>query len=130
MVRGNATTAKGLDILKPEQQILAKYDAIQNSTIQLGQELSKLLQTPEPNRTPAQQQRIAQLNQLQENLNRQFNDFARSSDIVTYLSRLTQAIQDQTISHKRLDGLRNNLFLSTRIIAMEVIANKVATNTL
>jgi CHAT domain-containing protein len=108
-VRGNATTAKGLDILKPEQQILAKYNTIQNSAIQLGQELSKLRQVPEPNRTSAQQQRIAQLTQLEEDLNRQFNDFVRSPDVAGYLKQLSFEIQQQTVSLSDLDALRDNL---------------------
>jgi CHAT domain-containing protein len=108
-VRGNATTAKGLYILQPEQQILAKYNTIQNSAIQLGQELSKLRQVPEPSRTSAQQQRIAQLIQLEEDLNRQFNDFARSPDVAGYLKQLTFEIQQQTVSLADLDALRDNL---------------------
>jgi CHAT domain-containing protein len=108
-VRGNATTAKGLDILKPEQQILAKYDALQNSAIQLGQELSTLRQFPDVNRTPTQQQRIAQLTQFEEDLNRQFNEFTRSPDVAGYLKQLTFEIQQQTVSLADLDALRNNL---------------------
>jgi CHAT domain-containing protein len=108
-VRGNATTAKGLDILQPEQQILAKYDTLQNSAIQLGQELSTLQQTPEPNRTPTQQQRITQLKALQEDLNRQFNDFINSEAVQTPIAQLNPSTLRQTVDLADLDALRDNL---------------------
>ncbi|NJN37655.1 MAG: CHAT domain-containing protein [Acaryochloridaceae cyanobacterium CSU_3_4] len=108
-VRGTAQTAKGTDYLQPEQQILNKYSELQKSAIQLGQELSQLRKIPEAQRTTTQQQRIATLTELEENLNRQFNDFARSPEVIGYLNQLTFNIQQQIVPLADLDRLRNDL---------------------
>lgn len=108
-VRGNATTAKGLTILQPEQQILAKFNELQKTALQLGQELTQLRTIPDQTRTPAQQQRIAQLDQIETNLNKQFNEFVHSPEVANYLKQLTFEIQEQTVKPADLDRYRNEL---------------------
>lgn len=54
-VRGNAETRQGVVVLRPEQEILDRYQELQTSANRLGNAIAQLRQIPEPNRTPAQQ---------------------------------------------------------------------------
>ncbi|MGJ5634882.1 CHAT domain-containing protein, partial [Nostoc sp. CALU 1950] len=105
-VRG---TGQQLIILRPEQEILQKYNALQNSAIQLGQELTKLRKIPETTRTTAQQQKIAQLVQLEEELNKQFNQFIDSPDVVKLVNQLSREVKLQNIDLADLDAFRDDL---------------------
>lgn len=105
-VRG---TGQQLIILRPEQEILQKYNALQNSAIQLGQELSKLRKIPETTRSAAQQQKIAQLVQLQEELNKQFNQFIDSPDVVKLVNQLSREVKRQNLDLGDLDAFRDDL---------------------
>ncbi len=95
--------------LPPEQAILEKYNELQKSAIQLGQELTDLRKIPEASRTPTQQQRIAQLVKLQDDLNQQFNAFTERSDVVALVKQLTPTVLRQTVDLTQLDALRNDL---------------------
>jgi len=95
--------------LPPEQAILKKYNELQTSAIQLGQELTKLRKLPEVNRTAAQQQRIAQLVKLQDDLNQQFNAFIERGDVVALVKQLTPAVLRQTVDLTQFDALRHDL---------------------
>jgi CHAT domain-containing protein/tetratricopeptide (TPR) repeat protein len=106
-VRGGGGQA--LYELPAEQAILAKYNALNQSAIALGQELTQLSQIPEANRTPAQQQQIQQLKQLQEDLNKQFNAFTDRSDVVALLKQLSPNILRQSLPLEGLDRLRDDL---------------------
>ena len=57
-VRGNDNTTSGIVVLRPEQAILEQYGELQQSAIEVGQELKQLGQTPETERTATEQQRI------------------------------------------------------------------------
>ncbi|MBG1240501.1 CHAT domain-containing protein [Nostoc sp. NZL] len=105
-VRG---TGQQLIILRPEQEILQKYNVLQNSAIQLGQELTKLRKIPETTRTTAQQQKIAQLVQLEEELNKQFNQFIHSPDVVKLVNQLSREVKLQNIDLADLDAFRDDL---------------------
>ena len=105
-VRG---TGQQLIILRPEEEILKKYNALQTSAIQLGQELTKLRNIPNSNRVPVQQQRIAQLVTLEEELNQQFNQFIRSPDVVELVNQLSREVQRQNIDLADLNALRDDL---------------------
>jgi CHAT domain-containing protein/tetratricopeptide (TPR) repeat protein len=108
-VRGNAQTAKGVDYLQPEQQILTQFNEPLKTAIQLGEELTQLRNIPEANRTPAQQQRITQLVNLEAQLNQQFNDFTNSPAVQTALAQLNPSTLRQTVDLADLDALRDNL---------------------
>ncbi|MEQ8958303.1 MAG: hypothetical protein RLP02_10315, partial [Coleofasciculus sp. C2-GNP5-27] len=58
-VRGTGNTAKGVPNLLPEQQVTDNYQAILDQAITLGKELTQWRQNS--NRTPEEEQRIAQL---------------------------------------------------------------------
>jgi hypothetical protein len=69
-----------LTILKPEAEILKRYGELQASAIKLGDRLAQLRQLNSKNAlTPAQTQELAQLTQLETDLNRQFNQFVDSA---------------------------------------------------
>jgi CHAT domain-containing protein len=108
-VRGTQRHGSKLDILRPEQEILSKYDALHQTAIGLGKELEQLRSIPEGSRTPTQQKRIAQLVKLQEDLNRQFNAFIDSPTIVSLVEQLDGTAQRQNIDLADLNALRNNL---------------------
>jgi CHAT domain-containing protein len=95
--------------LPPEQAILKKYNKLQASAIQLGQELTDLRKLPAANRTATQQQRIAQLVKLQDDLNQLFNTFTDRSDVVALVKQLTPTMLRQTVDLKELDRLRDDL---------------------
>ncbi|MBF2029470.1 MAG: CHAT domain-containing protein [Oscillatoriales cyanobacterium C42_A2020_001] len=95
--------------LPPEQEILKKYNALQKTAIQLGQELTTLRKIPEANRTATQQQQIAQLVKLQADLNQQFNSFTERTDVVALAKQLSPAALRQTVDLTQLDALRNDL---------------------
>jgi CHAT domain-containing protein/Tfp pilus assembly protein PilF len=103
------STSQPLENLPPEVEILKKYNTLQSSAIALGQELATLRQTPEQSRTPQQQQRIAQLIQLEEELNQQFNEFTQRPDIQELLNALSPKVRTQTIDTADLDALRSDL---------------------
>ena len=98
-----------IETLPPETEILKKYSAIQTNAIALGQELSTLRQTPEPSRSTQQTQRITQLDQLQRELNQQFNGFTDRTDIKTLIEALSPKVRRQTIDTADLNALRTNL---------------------
>ena len=105
-VRG---TGQPLYELPPEQAILKKYNELQASAIQLGQDLTSLRQIPTANRTSTQRGRIKTLVQLQNELNQQFNQFTTRADVVALVKQLTPAVLRQTVDLAQLDGLRNDL---------------------
>ena len=43
-VRGNANTAGGIEFYQPEQEILARYNELQQNVIEIGGELAQLQQ--------------------------------------------------------------------------------------
>ncbi|MCJ8283802.1 MAG: tetratricopeptide repeat protein [Rivularia sp. ALOHA_DT_140] len=105
-VRGSG---EKLVILRPEEEILKKYNQLQKSAIALGQELTELRKTPDTNRTQVQNQRIAQLVKLQTELNQQFNEFSQRTDIIALLDKLSRQAQKMAVDLSDLDALRDDL---------------------
>lgn len=108
-IRGNANTSSGVDILRPEQAILARYGEVQQSAIALGNELADLRQIPESQRNAAQTERIAQLVDLQTAINREFNDFIDSPDITDLVAQLSRTAQRQNLNLEDLVTLQDKL---------------------
>ncbi len=98
-----------LVILRPEEEILKKYNQLQTSAIALGQELTKLRKIPSNSRTETQKQRISQLVKLQTELNKQFNQFGERKDVVALLDKLSRKSYDMTVKFRDLDALRDDL---------------------
>jgi CHAT domain-containing protein/Tfp pilus assembly protein PilF len=93
-VRG---TVQPVEFLKPETEILQKFEARQQTAIQLGQELSQLRQIPEPQRT------------TQQTLNIQFSQFINSADVQALLNQLKPSTLRQTVDLADLNQLRDEL---------------------
>lgn len=119
-VRG---TNQSLYELPPEQEILKKYNELQTSAIQLGQELANLRQIPEAQRTSTQQQRIVKLVKLQNELNQQFNAFTDRADVVALLKQLSPDMIRQSVDLQSLDALRDDLRQLNAVLLYPLILN-------
>ncbi|OYQ62508.1 hypothetical protein B9G53_21795, partial [Pseudanabaena sp. SR411] len=75
-VRGNSQTAKGVDIQRPEQNIIA-----------LGNELAELQKLDRL--TPTQEQRLAYLTNQESDRNQQFNAFLQSPKVQKQIKQLS-----------------------------------------
>jgi CHAT domain-containing protein/lipopolysaccharide biosynthesis regulator YciM len=109
-VRGNAETASGVEYLQQEQDILSRYNALQQTAIELGQELAQLQQKANlESLTASDMARRDDLVRLQDELNQQFNNFARTPEIRSLIEQLDFDAREQTVSLGALDGLRDEL---------------------
>ncbi|MFE4104891.1 CHAT domain-containing protein [Almyronema epifaneia] len=108
-VRGNSNTQTGVDYLRPEATILARYEERQQSAIALGQELETLKDIAEDERSEAQNQRIAQLTDLLDEINSSFREFTLSPEIRTLLEQLSYEATRASIYLDQLDSLRDEL---------------------
>ena len=112
-VRGNENTTNGIVVLRPEQAILERYGELQQSAIEVGRELEELRETPETERTAAEQQRIDTLVDLQGGINRQFREFAALPEVRDWVDELTQNLSpmvgDPTLNLAWLSKLRDDL---------------------
>ncbi|WNZ44092.1 tetratricopeptide repeat protein [Leptolyngbya boryana CZ1] len=89
-LRNTRTTNQPLVVLRPEQEILKRYNVLQQGAIAIGKELAELEKLARSSTlTAAQEQRKTQLIQLRQDLNQQFNQFANSPEVKKYLSQLT-----------------------------------------
>ncbi|MBD2330036.1 tetratricopeptide repeat protein [Alkalinema sp. FACHB-956] len=99
-----------LIILKPELEILQRYEQLQKNATEIGNRLAKLRQLNAKNAlSPSQTQELAQLVQLETEINQQFNQFIDSEPIQTLLSQLTRTARQQNLNLEDLNTLRNNL---------------------
>ncbi|WP_448274920.1 tetratricopeptide repeat protein [Nostoc sp. DSM 114160] len=108
-VRGSQESIRGIENLPLEQQILEKYGEIQKRAIEIGKELTQLHQIPDEKRTPAQQQRIEKLSYIEQDINKQFNQFIESREVNTLLGKLNQATRRQNLDLADLTDTRNEL---------------------
>ncbi|NEQ44173.1 MAG: tetratricopeptide repeat protein [Leptolyngbya sp. SIOISBB] len=108
-VQRNAQTESGVDYLRPEETILARYDDLQTSAITAGQELDDIKAIAPDQRTDRQVQRIAQLTALLDDINGDFRDFARSPEIRELIDQLSFEAQEASLSLNQLDRLRDEL---------------------
>ncbi|MGB3534461.1 MAG: tetratricopeptide repeat protein [Microcoleaceae cyanobacterium] len=106
-VRGNANTASGIEFYQPEQDILNRYNELNQNAIEAGEELAELQQ--KDNLTPAEEQRRNQLDQLLTEIKADFNNFSRSPEIRALIEKLSFDEREQTLSLGELDRLRDKL---------------------
>jgi len=87
-VRGNSQTEKGIDMQRPEQNIIA-----------LASELNTLQQRDRENKlTEPDQQRLAQLVQTEKEQNKQFNAFLNSPEVQKLIDELRRTEQQQNVN--------------------------------
>ena len=105
-----SSDSSDLIILKPEQEILDRYQELQTTAIEIGRELTKLRQLDSQNALTSQQiERLDQLIALETDINQQFNNFLHRPAIQTLITQLAQTTDSQNLSLKDLSGLSDNL---------------------
>jgi CHAT domain-containing protein/Tfp pilus assembly protein PilF len=106
-VKGNERTALGVEMLPQEQKIINQYNIIQNQAIQLGRELIDLRKLPTP--TTSQQQRLKEIEQIQQQVNQQLTAFLQSPSTIALTNQIQQTAAQQNTT------LSSYQDLSTRI---------------
>lgn len=112
-VRGNDQTTRGLGLLPQErqiteqirEQITAKY----TQAVQQGKELAQLRNIPESQRTPTQQQRIVELEKMQQQQRAEFNTFIRSPEVTALVEQLNRTSGGQNLDLPNLTRLQRSL---------------------
>ncbi|MGI0494685.1 CHAT domain-containing protein, partial [Alkalinema pantanalense CENA528] len=105
-----SSDADQLIILKPELEILKRYEQLQKNATEIANSLAKLRQLNTQNAlSPSQTQELAQLVKLESDINRQFNQFIDSPPIQTLLGQLTRTAAQQNLNLEDLNSLRDNL---------------------
>lgn len=108
-VRGKNDRSLGIELRPQEQRILENYTVRQDEAIKLGKELAQLRRIPPTDRTPAQTQRIAELEQIQQQMRQKFNDFIRSPEIVALVQQLNRTTGSQNLDLPNLNRLQRQL---------------------
>jgi CHAT domain-containing protein/tetratricopeptide (TPR) repeat protein len=108
-VRGTKDTTPGIPNLPKEQQIEDGYQAILNKAISLGKELTQLRQ--KSNRTPEDEQRLAQLVKAQEKIREDFNNFIKSPEVLALVTQRSpeSLSQDLLLRMGDFNALQDNL---------------------
>ncbi|HEY9640583.1 MAG TPA: CHAT domain-containing protein, partial [Coleofasciculaceae cyanobacterium] len=108
---GNSDTQAGIDLVRPEQEILRQFNERQTTAVQLGQELTQLQQQARSGQplTPAQEQRKAELVQLQQALSAQFVAFLSSPEIKQLVTQLTASAPQQNLNLQSFNKLQDTL---------------------
>ncbi|MEM9217647.1 MAG: tetratricopeptide repeat protein [Cyanobacteria bacterium P01_F01_bin.150] len=108
-VRG--TPDSQITILRPEIAILEKYQELQQSIILLTQEqaaiYTRIRETGDI--TPADQERLGQIDAILSDLSTQFQAFIDDPDVQKQIAALDIDVQEQTIPLERLTQLQDNL---------------------
>ena len=107
-VRGNARTASGIDFYQSEQEILARYNDLQASAIEVGRQLAELNQKDtEVGLTSDETDQRDALYQVQKDILTQFNGFADAPEIKPLLDQLKRV--EGALSLEDINSLRNQL---------------------
>jgi len=98
-VRGNNDTAQGVDLQRPEQNIIA-----------LASELNQLQQKDREGKlNPAEEQRLAQLVQTERDQNKQFNAFLASPQIKKLITELRRVEDNQNVDVAKYRKLQKDV---------------------
>jgi CHAT domain-containing protein/Tfp pilus assembly protein PilF len=108
--RGDTRTQQDVVYLRPEQQLLDKYNQRMKSAIQIGHERKQLQDLSQKGQTltSIQQKRLIELDRLQTEVKGLFNQFIDSPEVQQLTAQLTRSGQEQ-ISLNVFDKLRKNL---------------------
>jgi CHAT domain-containing protein len=106
-VRGDG---KKLEYLRPEDEILKQYSELQKTAIEIGRELAELRKLDVNNSlNSTQKQRLVQLDELERQVNRQFNQFIESKAVQNLVAQLSRAASQQNLNLEDLNALRDDL---------------------
>jgi CHAT domain-containing protein/tetratricopeptide (TPR) repeat protein len=118
-VRGNTSTATGITMLPPEQQIQKQYALLLQQSIRVGKELAVLNNIDKNNRTTAQNDTLQQLIKQEQQLLRAFISFIESNEIRDLVDQLSREVRTQMPALEQLRPLRDNLKrLGERIVLL------------
>ena len=106
-VRGDA---KKLEYLRPEDEILKQYSELQKTMIEIGRELTELRKLDGKNALSlTQKQKLEKLDELERNINRQFNEFIESKLVQDQVTQLSRTASKQNLNLEDLNALRDDL---------------------
>jgi CHAT domain-containing protein/Tfp pilus assembly protein PilF len=108
-IRGNQPTDREIELLPPERQIQDNIATIQEKAVLLGKELSQLRQILPNHRTPAQTQRIAELEQIQQQIRQRFNEFILRPEVATTAQQLYRTTGSESLDLLQLNRLQRPL---------------------
>ena len=125
-VKGNDRTALGVEMLPQEQKFLDEYNTIQDRAVKLGGELTELrkLQTL----TPSQQQRLNEIEQIQQQVNQQLIAHLQSDSTKTLIAQLQQTAAKQNINlnaYKDLSARVQRLGQGTALFYPLILDNRI-----
>jgi CHAT domain-containing protein/Tfp pilus assembly protein PilF len=98
-----------IELLSQEREVAEKLKEIRGREIALGKELTALREQCRTECTPTQEQRIAELMELQQLLRREFNRFIESDTIKALVRKLNETAQEQNLRLSNLNDLRREL---------------------
>jgi CHAT domain-containing protein len=105
----SSAAREGIETWEAERTLGDEYDRLTARAIVEGQELLALRTIPPTARSPAQQERLAQLVHQEQRLNQQFTAFLQSGEVNALLDHLNQTARGETLNPQALNGLRDNL---------------------
>ena len=108
-VQRTAQTEAGAPLRPIEQEAWQRYEANQARLIALGRELRELEAISRSDRTTAQQERIAELRQLQQDSRTVFQSFINSSEIQAIVAQLRTTTGAANVELAELNALQDNL---------------------
>ena len=125
-VKGNNRTALGVEMLPQEQKFLDEYNTIQDRAVKLGGELTELrkLQTL----TPSQQQRLNEIEQIQQQVNQQLTALLQSDSTKTLVAQLQQTAAKQNTNlnaYKDLSARVQRLGQGTALFYPLILDNRI-----
>ncbi len=125
-VKGNDRTALGVEMLPQEQKFLDEYNNIQDRAVKLGGELTELrkLQTL----TPRQQQRLNEIEQIQQQVNQQLTAHLQSDSTKNLITQLQQTAAKQNTNlnaYKDLSARVQRLGQGTALFYPLILDNRI-----
>ncbi len=108
-IRGNEENADGVPSTPAEEEILEKYDELAARAVAIGRELAALNLISEDKLTSAQNDRIDELENLQQQLNDEFIRFIESEEVQEAVDLLQDRIGDEAIRLTALKKIGNKL---------------------
>ncbi len=104
-VRGNERTAQGVEMLPQERRILELY----NQAIASSHELKQLRSIPYAELTAKQQQRLAELVAIEQEITVAWNEFIQIPEVATALQQLSRTTDEQNVKVQQFRNLQDNL---------------------
>jgi CHAT domain-containing protein/tetratricopeptide (TPR) repeat protein len=125
-VKGNDRTALGVEMLPQEQKFLDEYNTIQDRAVKLGGELTDLRKLQTLN--PIQQQRLNEIEQIQQQVNQQLTAHLQSDSTKTLIAQLQQTAAKQNTNlnaYKDLSARVQRLGQGTALFYPLILDNRI-----